>query len=217
MKSTLLAAVAHDLKTPITAALGALENWQARAGGSEEARLAHEELERLSRNVSDLLEVVRLDSGAARPRREVVTGGEIVEAAVARFGGALAAHTLFVDVPAREAAVEVDPGQVTEALGHGLENAARYSPPGTEIRVSASADEKTVSLRVSDRGRGIPAADRERVFERFVRLGNDADVPGTGLGLSIARSLVAMNGGELTIGAAQGGGTLFQIALPRAE
>jgi two-component system sensor histidine kinase KdpD len=216
MKSTLLAALAHDLKTPVTAASAAVENWEAAAGSTEGSRLALAELNSLSRRIAELMEVVRLDSGVARPRRERVTCGEIVEAAMARFGEALADHSLFLDVPSPELAVEVDPAQLTEALGHGLENAARYSPPGSEIRVSVAADDRHVRFRVEDSGTGIAPADRERVFERFVRLPDARDVPGTGLGLSIAKSLVELNGGELILGSSASRGTLFEIALPRA-
>jgi signal transduction histidine kinase len=152
----------------------------------------------------------------ARPRREIVAAEEIVEAAVARFGDALADHSLLLE-PQPDALVEVDPGQVTEALGHGLENAAGYSPRGSRIQVRVEADADTVRLQVLDTGPGIDDADRERVFERFVRLPAAERTPGSGLGLSIARSLVAMNGGRVSLAAAPGRGTLFEIALPRAR
>jgi two-component system sensor histidine kinase KdpD len=215
MKSTMLAALAHDLKTPVAAARAAVENWAAETGASEGGRLALDQMKSLSRRIDELMEVVRLDSGVARPRRETVEVGEIVEAALSRFGDALDRHTLAV-APPPWAAVDVDPAQLTEALGHGLENAASYSPPGTPIHVSVEAGERSVVLRVSDRGAGVPAGDRDRVFERFVRLPEAAAVPGTGLGLSIARSLVEMNGGRLRLGEAPGGGTVFEIELERA-
>jgi signal transduction histidine kinase len=110
--------------------------------------------------------------------------------------------------------VEADPAQITEALGHGIENAANYSPEGAEIRISVAAEGGHVFLRVSDRGEGVPPGERERAFERFVRLDGTRGVPGTGLGLSIARSLVELNGGSLTLSAAPGGGTIFEIRLP---
>jgi two-component system sensor histidine kinase KdpD len=215
MKSTMLAALAHDLKTPVAAARAAVENWAAETGGSEGGRLALEQMKSLSRRIDELMEVVRLDAGVARPRRETVEVGEIVEAALSRFGDALEHHTLSVDPPPN-AAVEVDPAQLTEALGHGLENAASYSPPGTPIQLSVEAGAKSVVLRVSDRGPGVPAGERDRVFERFVRLPGAASVPGSGLGLSIARSLVEMNGGRLRLIEAPGGGTVFEIELERA-
>ena len=215
MKSTLLAALAHDLKTPVAGARGAVENWAIAAGASEESRIALEQLQSLTRRISELMDVVRLDSGLSQPRREEVGCAEIVEAAIARFGDALAGHSLYVDVPPAEIRVSVDPSQITEALGHGLENAARYSPAGSEIRVSAAGVDGRAYLRVADHGSGIPSAEREHVLERFVRLPSSAPIPGTGLGLSIARSLVEMNGGKLRLSEADGGGTLFEIELPR--
>ncbi len=216
MKSTLLAALAHDLKTPVAAASAAVENWESASGKTDASRLARSELSALARRIGELMDVVRLDSGIAHPRRERVTCGEIVEAALARFGESLADHSLFLDVPSPELSVEVDPAQLTEALGHGLENAARYSPPGSEIRVSVVAGDAHVRIRVEDSGPGIPPEDRERVFERFVRLPDAANLPGTGLGLSIAKSLVEANGAELTLGSSASGGTLFEIVIPRA-
>jgi two-component system sensor histidine kinase KdpD len=215
MKSTLLAALAHDLKTPIATARGAIENWDAEAGSSETSRLALEQLQRLTRRIGELMEVVRVDSGVARPRREVVGCAEIVEAAVSRFGEALTRHSLLLEMPRADVAAEVDPVQLTEALGHGLENAARYSAPGSEIRVAVEGRDGWAFVRVTDKGAGIPEEDRERVFDRFVRLPSAAGVAGTGLGLSIARSLVEMNGGTLRLGEAPGGGTLFEIRVPR--
>ncbi len=216
MKSTLLAALAHDLKTPVAGARAAVENWIVEAGASEKAELALGQMKALARRIDELMEVVRLDSGVTRPRREIVESSEIVEAAVSRFGDALARHSLSIDVPPEGAAVQVDPAQLTEALGHGLENAAGYSPPGSTIQVTVKAADDSVLLRVCDHGPGVPAAERERVFERFVRLTSSSSVPGTGLGLSIARSLVEMNGGTLRLGEPPGGGTLFEIDLPRA-
>jgi two-component system sensor histidine kinase KdpD len=215
MKSTLLAQLAHDLKTPVAAARGAIENWEADTGESETSRLARAQLDALGRRMGELMDLVRLDSGTARPRPERVTCGEIVEAAVARFGEALAGHQLFLEPPPPHLCVEVDPAQMTEALGHGLENAARYSPPGSAIRVSVAAEGEDVFFRVADQGKGIPASEREHVFDRFVRLEDGKEVEGSGLGLSIARSLVQLTGGRLRLGDAEGGGALFEIALPR--
>ena len=108
------------------------------------------------------------------------------------------------------------PAQLTEALGHGLENAARYSPAGSEIRVSVAEDAGRVFLRVEDSGPGIAPEDRERAFERFVRLPGTDGTPGTGLGLSIAKSLAEANGAALSLGSSATGGTLFEISIARA-
>ena len=216
MKSTLLATLAHDLKTPVAAARAAVENWAARSTSDTEARLAQSELDRLTRRLEELMQVVRLDAGIAKPHRERVTAGEIVEAAVARFGEALASHSLYLDVPKEPLAVEADPAQITEALGHGLENAARYSPAGSRVRVTVDRDGEDVRFRVEDQGPGVPPADRGRAFERFVRLAGSETTPGTGLGLFIAQRLVEMNGGRVRLDAARPAGAVFELVLPLA-
>jgi two-component system sensor histidine kinase KdpD len=216
MKSTLLATLAHDLKTPVAAARAAVENWAASAPGAPEAPLAQAELERLTRRVDELMQVVRLDAGIAKPHRERVTAGEIVEAAVARFGEALANHSLYLEVPKDALEVEADPAQITEALGHGLENAARYSPAGSRVRVMVDRAGGGVRFRVEDQGPGVAPPDRGRAFERFVRLPGSEGTPGTGLGLFIARRLVEMNGGMVRLESAHPTGAVFEIALPLA-
>lgn len=215
IKSTLLATLAHDLKTPVTGARMAVENLDLRTGGSEESREAREAIERLTRLIDDLLNVVRLESGTAKAARERVSANAILEAAVARFGELLIEHTFQVEMPRADWYVDVDPAQVTEALGLGLENAARYSPNGARVRLTAVSRQGGVVLRVEDSGPGIPAPERERALEKFVRLGG-TETPGSGLGLYIARTLVELNGGTVSLGASPLGGTSFEISLPVA-
>ena len=216
MKSTLLATLAHDIKTPLAAARASVENWITETGSNRKAELARESLERLSRLVDDLIAVVRLESGAMAPNRENVSVEEIAEAAIARFGERLAGHNLYVDIAAPACRVLVDPAQITEALGLGLENAARYSPAGTGIRLTGSERGGEAVFSVDDEGPGIPPADRERAFSKFVRLAGSEDTPGTGLGLYIARNLVELNGGSLALTSPGRGGTRFEIRLPAA-
>jgi two-component system sensor histidine kinase KdpD len=215
MKSTFLAAMAHELKTPVATARAAIENWEAESGSTEASRLAAESVDRLSRRTSELLEIVRLEAGLAHPRRERVSGGAIAEAAVARFGHLLAGHNFSVDV-APAPAIEVDPAQVTEAVGLGLENAARHCPPGRDVRFSVFEEGGKIVFRVDDAGPGIPEADRTRVLEKFVRLPSAGQVPGSGLGLYLARSLAELNDGRIDIGQAPGGGARFDAVFPAA-
>ena len=216
MKSTLLATLAHDLETPVTGALTAVESWDARSGSSVESRQARDSILRLARLIDDLLNVVRLEAGTARPRAERVSCGAILEAVVARFGEALDAHSFAVDKPGADWYVEVDPAQITEAVGLALENAARYSPPGTRVKLSASRRDGGIVIRVDDSGPGIPSVDRDRALEKFVRLEGAAKVPGSGLGLYIARTLAEMNGGVLSLSVSPLGGTAFEIELPES-
>jgi len=217
MKSTLLATLGHDLKTPLAAARGSVENWERRAGESGESGEVVGALDRLTRLVEDLLNVVRLEAGTARPSRERVSCAAIAEAAVARFGGGLDRHSLVVDVSAPETEVVVDPAQITEAIGMGLENAGRYSPPGSEVRFLVFRDGPDAVFRVEDSGPGIAPSDRERATAKFVRLGAAAEVPGSGLGLYIARTLTEQNGGRLSLDASPAGGARFEIRLAAEE
>jgi two-component system sensor histidine kinase KdpD len=214
MKSTLLATLAHDLKTPLAGARASAENWERRVGQTPESREVAGALVRLTRLVDDLLNVVRLESGTARPSRERVSCAAIAEAAVARFGAALDRHALVVDVESPATEVLVDPAQLTEAIGMGLENAGRYAPPGSEVRFTVTRDGDDAVFRVSDAGPGIAPQDRDRALEKFGRLPRDSDVPGSGLGLYIARTLTDLNGGTLALGRSESGGTAFEIRLP---
>jgi two-component system sensor histidine kinase KdpD len=214
MKSTLLATLGHDLKTPLAGARASAENWERRAGQSPESREVAGALDRLTRLVDDLLNVVRLESGTARPSRESVSCAAIAEAAVARFGAALDRHALVVDVESPATEVVVDPAQMTEAIGMGLENAGRYAPAGSEVRFTVTREGDRAIFRVTDSGPGIPPQDRDRALEKFGRLPRDSDVPGSGLGLYIARTLTELNGGTLALGKSESGGTAFEIRLP---
>jgi signal transduction histidine kinase len=177
MKSTLLATLAHDLKTPVAAARGAIENWAAEAGSSERSRLALSELESLTRRIGQLMDVVRLDSGVARPRREVVNCAEIVEAAVARFGDAIAEHALLSSWFSNRDSGRGD-RQLTEALGHGIERGPVFSA-GAEIRVSASEDGLPPSSAFRTRnGDSDSAGEGARTIRSPP---SAAGVPGTGL------------------------------------
>lgn len=215
MKSTLLAALGHDLKTPVAVARGALENWEARAGACEESRLANGSIASLARVVDELLTVIRLESGVAGAKRERASCGEIVEAAVARMGETIGTRRLeLVPVPS-DLDVMADPAQIAEALGLGLENAFAHTPADASVRVAVEESDGELVFAVEDDGPGIPEADRRRVTEKFLRLPSSRETPGTGLGLYIAKTLSEMNNGRLEIGAASSGGTRFAIALPR--
>jgi two-component system sensor histidine kinase KdpD len=215
IKSTLLATLAHDLKTPVTGARMAVENLEAQSGESEASRQALEAVSRLSRTIDDLLKVVKLEAGASLARAERVSAAAILEAAVARFGELLAEHRFAVDMPPAELQVVVDPAQVTEAVGLVLENAARYSPRGGRVHLSALSEGGSVVFRVEDSGPGIPDVERERVFEKFVRLEGTSSLPGSGLGLYIARTLVEMNGGTMRLGPSPAGGAAVDVVMPR--
>ena len=132
-----------------------------------------------------------------------------------RSDEALKNHAFFLEIDQPEPRITVDPAQVAEAIGLSLENAARYSPPGSEIRLLCKATAEGVSFEIHDAGPGIPPRDRQRVMEKFVRLPRNEKMPGYGLGLYIARSLVILNGGQIRLDVSPLGGTLLEIKLSR--
>jgi K+-sensing histidine kinase KdpD len=218
VKTAVLRSVSHDLRSPITAITTASEVLRELGDSlSEEDRdelvaaiLA--QVQRLDRLVANLLELSRLEAGAATPAREPWT----VDGLVARVLDVLAADEDRVDVDLSDdiPPVEVDPGQIERALVNVIENALKFSDPATRVELRATSDAGEVLVRVTDSGPGIPAHERERVFEPFVR-GAAADGDrGSGLGLAIARGFVVLNGGRLWVAPSLAGGAEFVVALP---
>jgi len=219
MRNTLLSAVSHDLRTPLAAITGAAtalrDDWASVSAG-ERADLLDtvcQEAERLERLVANLLDMTRLEAGGLRLKREWVPLEELVGAALTRLDAKLGARKIVTSLPADLPLVSVDPVLLQQVLLNLLENAAKYTPPGSPIDIWAEATEATVVLCVGDRGLGIGAGDEERVFEKFFR-GSHAGVSGVGLGLAICRGIVEAHGGTIRAENRAGGGAMFRIALP---
>jgi two-component system, OmpR family, sensor histidine kinase KdpD len=214
MKTALLRAVSHDLRSPLTAirtaAAGVASRTVSEEDRAEMAAVIAGETERLARLVDDLLDLSRLEAGNAEPRREWCSLDEVVEAAAAdvRLHGAEIDVQLDPDLPL----IELDSAQLERALGNLLENASRYSG-GQPVSVRAHVSGKRVLLRVTDRGPGIPKEELERIFEPFYRVNGDT-TRGSGLGLAIARGFVEANGGRLRAQSLPGQGASFLIELP---
>jgi two-component system sensor histidine kinase KdpD len=216
-RSALLSAVSHDLRTPLAAITGAATALRDDTELPAEQRgvllgLVCDEAERLERLVSDLLDMTRLQGEHVRLRREWVPLDEIVGTALARMERPLRDRPVSIDV-ADATLAWVDPALMERLLVNLLENAAKYTPAGTEIAIRAGADHGAVRLEIADRGPGIPPGDEERVFERFYR-GVHPGVGGAGLGLAIARAVAQAHGGAITVGPRQGGGAVFTLGLP---
>lgn len=220
VKTAVLRSVSHDLRSPITAITTASEVLRELGDTlSDEDRdelvaaiLA--QVQRLDRLVANLLELSRLEAGAATPARELWT----VDGLVSRVLDVLAAddERVDVDVPDEIPPVEVDPAQVERALANVIENALKFSPAGARVSLRATAEKGEVLVRVADAGPGIPAHELEHVFEPFVRGAAANGDRGTGLGLAIARGFVGLNGGRLWVEPAPGGGSEFVFAFPAA-
>jgi two-component system, OmpR family, sensor histidine kinase KdpD len=222
LRSALLASISHDLRTPLVSIIGSatsLSSRDARLSEDDRGQLVQtilEEGERLNRFVQNLLDMTRLGYGALRLNKEWADLREIAGRAVRRLERVLAHHEVVLDVPADLPAIRVDPVLVEQVLVNLLDNAAKYSPPGSRITISAQLKDNTVVGQVCDQGAGIPADAREAVFDVFYRLrGGDREAAGSGLGLSICRGLIDAHGGRILAKAGpRNRGTLIEFSLP---
>ena len=217
LKTALLRAVSHDLRSPLTAI-------RAAAGGigsptiddeqrQELAEVIASETDRLSRLIADLLDLSRLESGTAEAHPEPCSVEEVVEAAAS--SASLRGANIDIQLPPDLPAVRADPAQIERVVSNLLENAVRYSTNGEPVAVRADATGERLHLRVTDRGPGIRADQLERIFEPFYRA-DDATGHGSGLGLAIAKGFVEGNGGRLWARSLPGQGSTFTIDLPLA-
>jgi two-component system sensor histidine kinase KdpD len=214
LKTALLHAVSHDLRSPLTAILAAasgLGNPDVRLARSDRDDLVatiRAEAERLNRIVGNLLDISRLQSGAAEPHQELWTADDLVSRALNELGpgGERIVSELDEDSPP----VHTDAAQIERALVNLLDNALKFSPPDAPVRIRVEAREHELLLHVQDAGPGVPAAERELVFEPF-RRGNGSG-HGAGLGLAIARGFAEVNGAR--VWAEEDGGGHFVLALP---
>ena len=175
-----------------------------------------EESERLNRFIANLLDMTRLESGALAPRALPSDLGEIVGTALRRAGKILARHRVQVLIAPGLPTLAVDAVLLEQALFNILDNAAKYAPEGSNIRIEAWRDGSTVDLRIIDEGPGIPPDDLERIFDKFHRVTKGDQVrPGTGLGLAISRGFVeAMHGTVAAANRSDRPGAVFTIKLP---
>ena len=215
---TLLDSVSHELRTPLAVITGALENLgegaaPAQANFLAEARTA---ASRLNRLVGNLLDQTRLESGALRPRLDWCDPHDIVQAALASVNDARGEHPLEIAVPDDMPPIRADFALTEQALANLLFNALRHTPSTTAVFLTAGVESgrSRAFFTVADRGPGLPAAMRERLFKKFAR-GDAARAGGLGLGLSIVRGFVAAQGGEVVAGENPGGGAVFTIYLPQ--
>jgi two-component system sensor histidine kinase KdpD len=220
MRTALLAAVGHDLRTPLSAAKAAVTSlrseeveWSAQ-DHAELLTAADESLDRLARLVENLLDMSRLQAGALSIVARRVALDEVVPLALDDLGPAGA--SVVVDVPDTLPMLLADPGLIERVVANLVANAVRYSPPDEPPRVSGSSLGERVELRVIDRGPGIPPGDLDRVFAPFQRLGDTDNTTGVGLGLALSRGLTEAMGGTLAAEETPGGGLTMVVSMPVA-
>ena len=219
IRTSLLSAVSHDLRTPLAAITGAgsaLRMDPGQLGAERHAELVDticDEAGRMDRLIGNILDMVRLEAGGAAAKREWVPLEEIIGPALARLEDRLADREVRLDLPADLPLIPVDPVLFEHLLFNLIENAVKHAPGAGPIDLSARAGEGWVQVEVADRGPGLPPGDERRVFDKFYR-GPTAQGTGMGLGLAICRSIALVHEGSLTAENRPGGGTIFRLRLP---
>lgn len=225
LRSALLSSVSHDLRTPLASMIGSASSLRELAEDMPPS--AREELldailsegQRLNRYIQNLLDMTRLGHGQMKIARDWIALEDIVASALRRCGELLRTLRIVRELPAGLPLLYVHPALIEQALVNVIENAARFSPPGGQLRISASAQDAIMRISVIDQGPGIPTEQRQRVFDMFFTgEGGDHRREGSGLGLAICHGMVGAHGGRIRAEAGPGGmGTCIVIELPLFE
>ena len=219
LASALLASFSHDLRTPVTSIRVAVTNLQDLSLAPDERRsqadLAVQELDRLTRLFQNILDMGRIQASAVSADRNWISLNEVIEAAVAYVGPALAERRLHIEAD-QDQEVQIDPRLTSVALAHVLENAAGYSAQDAPISIGASVLHGAAVFVVEDRGPGLDPGDLEHLFEPFYRGRKARHGMGTGLGLAITRGLLSAEGGRIWAENVTPRGARFTIRVPAA-
>jgi two-component system sensor histidine kinase KdpD len=220
LRSSLLSSVSHDLRTPLTSITGAATTLVEQGDKidtdtrRELAEAIHEEADRLNRLVTNLLDMTRLESGAAAVHREWQPLEAVVGAALGRMKRRLEDRVVNTDLPSTLPLVSIDGVLIEQVFLNLLDNVARHTPPGAPIDIGATASAAEVTVSIADRGPGLPAETVPHIFEKFYRSEASAARGGAGLGLSICRAIVKAHGGRIWAENRPGGGLVFRFVLP---
>ena len=219
LRNSLLAALSHDLRTPLTVLVGLAESLTLTKPPLSEAQIEsaeaiQDEARRMSTLVSNLLDMARIESGEVKLNLQWQPLEEVVGSALNATRGMLQQHLLEVHLPRDLPLVRIDALLIERVLVNLLENASKYTPPGSTIMLAAEVVADQLSVSVSDNGPGLPAGREEAVFQKFTRGERESATPGVGLGLSICRAIVESHQGKIVAGHRPGGGARFTFTLP---
>ncbi len=219
LRSSILSALSHDLRTPLTAMVGLADSLflvkpTLPPAALETAQALHEQAERLAGLVGNLLDMARLNGGDVQLRREWQPLEEVVGASIKLLGHSLTAHPVRTKLPPDLPLLEFDAVLIERVLCNLLENAAKYGPAGSDIELTAERQGDTVQIAVKDHGPGFPNAHRDELFEMFVRGPQESGKPGTGLGLAICKAIVEAHGGTIAADNRPEGGAVVRFTLP---
>jgi two-component system, OmpR family, sensor histidine kinase KdpD len=218
MRNSLLSAVSHDLRTPLTAIRGLAETLEVtdlpQNERTEVASAIRHQAEDLQQLVTNLLDLARMQSAGVRLNKQWHPLDEIVGSALSRLGPALAKREVRTELPIDLPLLEVDASLFERVLINLLDNALKYTPPDAKILIGAKAVGPSMYCFVEDNGPGLPAGDPEQFFKPFVRGKKESAISGVGLGLALCRSIIGAHGGTIRAEPAQPAGTRFEIRVP---
>ncbi|WP_282099300.1 ATP-binding protein [Deefgea sp. CFH1-16] len=218
LRNSVLSAVSHDLRTPLTSLIGSislLQSGQLSVIEQNQTVLAlQQEALRMNSMVINLLDMAKLQSGVSL-KMEWQLLEEVVGSAARECRNALAQHQLRVQLPADLPFVEYDAVLIERVLVNLLENAAKYTAVGSEVLISAQLEPEMIRVMVSDNGAGLPAGAAERLFDKFTRGASESATPGVGLGLAICRAIIQAHGGQIQARNLSPTGAHFSFTLPR--
>lgn len=219
LRNSLLSALSHDLRTPLTALVGLSDSLTVSQPPlsrtqADAAAAIREEATRLSRLVHNLLDMAQLQAGEVRLRREWQHIEEVIGSALRATKTVLGARRIVTTVPLDLPLVQYDAVLIERVLCNLLENAAKYTPPDATVRIEASVREGSLVVTVTDNGPGIPAGKEKEIFEKFMRGMTESAIPGVGLGLAICRGIVEAHKGKIWAERAVEGGARFVFTLP---
>jgi two-component system sensor histidine kinase KdpD len=221
LRNALLSSVSHDLRTPLAVVKGAVtalleqENELSADRRHEYLETISGEATRLNRLVRNLLNMTSLEAGALRVRKEWQPLEEVVGVALNRLEEQLAGRPVKVTIQEEASLVAFDAILIEQVLINLVENATKYTPPGTAIDIRVTVVDEGVEVEIGDRGAGVPAGQEEAIFEKFYRADSNPRVAGMGLGLAICRGIIAVHGGRIWSENRTGGGAAFRFILPR--
>ncbi|HTB91130.1 MAG TPA: ATP-binding protein, partial [Steroidobacteraceae bacterium] len=219
LRNSLLAALSHDLRTPLTVLVGLAESLALTApklSGPqlETAQAIQDEAHRMSTLVSNLLDMARIESGEVKLNLQWQPLEEVVGAALEAARGMLQRHSVVVQLPRDLPLVKFDAVLIERVLVNLLENVSKYTPPGSTVTLSAQVIGDELSVSVADNGPGLPAGQEEAVFQKFTRGERESSTPGVGLGLAICRAIIESHQGKITAAPRPDGGAIFTFTLP---
>jgi two-component system sensor histidine kinase KdpD len=224
VRNTLLASISHDLRTPLTVIAGAGNTLGEHGAKLDETtrvalgRSIGTKAREMSALISNVLDLVRLQSGQVALRRDWHTVDDLAGSALSRMEGRLAEHSVELELAHDLPAVHVDGNLIVQVFSNLLDNVIKYTPAGTRVHISAQADDYNfVRVRFDDEGPGLPEGDPERLFDKFQRGSDEGTIVGAGLGLAICRAIVRAHGGDIKAAERSAGGARFEFTLPTSE